>query len=178
LADFSTGTKFSQDEIPRQIQITRQRNDPGTVHYHLRSIIENPSLANALQALYAQPVLMPASPWIEAVPPLPPKLSVDNGENSAHVRWESRGGKPVNWWLLQSRVNGVWTSVVLPASRRHFYLDRVKVEAVVLRAVDRLGNVSEPAVWTPRKYSTPEVTKGATQIKTPNANTQAPKKLQ
>ena len=87
------------------------------------------------------------------------------------------GGKPMNWWLLQSRVNGVWTSVVLPAGRRDFYLDRVKPEMVVVRAVDRLGNVSEVATWSPKKYSTPEVTKGATQIMTPNANTQAPKKL-
>jgi hypothetical protein len=31
--------------------------------------------------------------------------------------------------------------------------------------VDRVGNLSEPVVWTPKKYSTPDTTRGMTKSK-------------
>src|SRR6202012_2241798 len=102
-------------------------------------------------------VLLPPSPWIDNALPLPPKLAVDAGENSAHIRWQTNGGKPASWWLLQFQVNNVWTSNVLPPGRLDFYVDKIKPDMVVMRAVDRLGNVSEAAVWRLKKYTTPEV---------------------
>ena len=153
LADSSVGTKFSAAEIPHQIQITRQRSDPGAVHYHLRSILENPALDAAVQSQYAQPALVPASPWIAALPLLKPRLTVDTGENSAHARWENANVEPPRWWLLQFRANGIWTTQIFPASRTDSYLDNGIPDAISLRAVDRLGNLSEPAVWSPKKFS-------------------------
>jgi hypothetical protein len=40
-----------------------------------------------------------------------------------------------------------------------------KPAAVSVRAVDRLGNLSAPAVWTPQKYSSPDTGRGAVKIK-------------
>ena len=147
LADSSVGTKFPAGEIPHQIQITRQRSDPGTVHYHLRSVLENPALAADVQSQYALPALVPASPWIAAPTPMKPKLTVDIGESSAHIRWENLTGEPPRWWLLQSRANGNWTTRIFPASRTDAYLDNGIPDAISIRAVDRLGNLSEPTVW-------------------------------
>jgi uncharacterized lipoprotein YddW (UPF0748 family) len=178
LADFSTGTKFSMDEIPRQIQIIRQRSDPGEVHYHLRIVLENPALAAGVGALYAQAALPPASPWIDNVPPLTPKLTVDTGDKSAHVRWQSTGGNPVNWWVVQAHVNGAWSCSILPAGQMDCYLDRVKPDAIAVRAVDRLGNLSEVALWTPKKYGSSVIVKGAELMQNPKSNSQVPKKLQ
>jgi uncharacterized lipoprotein YddW (UPF0748 family) len=151
LADSSVGTKFPAGEIPRQIQITRQRGDAGTVHYHLRSILENPALAADVQAQYAQSALVPVSSWIAAPVPMKPKLTVDTGESSAHIRWESLTGEPPRWWLLQFRTNGNWTTQIFSAIRTDAYLDNGIPDAICIRAVDRLGNLSEPAVWKSQK---------------------------
>jgi uncharacterized lipoprotein YddW (UPF0748 family) len=178
LADFSAGTKFSMDEIPRQLQMIRQRNDPGAVHYHLRSILENPALAAGIAVLYGQAVLPPASPWIDAVPPLTPKLTVDTGEKSAHVRWQIDGGKPVNWWVVQGHVNGAWNCRVLPAAQMDCYLDGAMPDAIAVRAADRLGNLSEPAFWTPKRYAAPVVMKGAVLMQGTGDTGQGAKKVQ
>jgi uncharacterized lipoprotein YddW (UPF0748 family) len=160
LADSSVGTKFFVAEIPRQIQITRQKGDPGAVHYHLRSLLDNPSLAAAVRAQYALPALVPATPWINSTAAPPSKLSVYLGEKSAHVEWQGGPARTTGWWLLQTRANGAWTTRILPAPRTDCYLDLANLDAVALRAADRLGNLSTPLVWTPKKYSAPPTNRG------------------
>jgi hypothetical protein len=68
-------------------------------------------------------------------------------------------------WLLQARAIGNWTPQIFPGGRTDAYLDGVSPDAISLRAVDRLGNLSEPAVWTPKKYSAPDTMKGAAKMK-------------
>jgi hypothetical protein len=34
------------------------------VHYHLRTLLENPALAKIVAAKYAQPALPPLMPWL------------------------------------------------------------------------------------------------------------------
>ena len=166
LNDAATGKTFSIDEIARQIQVVRtQTSVSGEIHYHLRSVADNSALAAAVRSQYAQPALVPASPWIAAPPPLKPKLTVDTGNSSAHVRWENAGGETPRWWLCQSRTNGVWMTQILPASRTDCYLDGGSPDAISLRAVDRLGNLSEAALWMPRKFSPPDTTRGAERMK-------------
>jgi uncharacterized lipoprotein YddW (UPF0748 family) len=158
-------TKFPADEITRQIQTVRtQTSVSGEIHYHLRSVAENPELAAAVRAQYAQPALVPATPWIAATPPLKPKLTVDTGNNSAHVRWENPNVEPPCSWLFQSRTNGSWTTQVFPGSQTDFYFNNGSPNAISLRSVDRLGNLSEPAVWSPKKYSPPDTAKGAAKM--------------
>ncbi|HAO80997.1 MAG TPA: hypothetical protein DCQ92_18915 [Verrucomicrobia subdivision 3 bacterium] len=165
LADSSVGTKFSTEEIPHQVQITRGKSDPGAVHFHLRSVLDNPALAAAVRAQYAPPALVPRSPWIAAPPPLKPKLMVDTGKNSVRIRWENSGGEMPRGWVLQSRTNGIWTTEIFPPGRADAYRDHFSPDAVSIRAVGRLGVLSEPAIWTPKKYSTPDTTRGATRMK-------------
>jgi uncharacterized lipoprotein YddW (UPF0748 family) len=165
LADYSVGGKFSTEEIPRQLQITRQKSDPGAVHYHLRSVLDNPALAAAVRVPYAQPALVPVTPWLASVPPKQPGITVDAGKNSAHVRWKNSGVEPPAGWVLQSRTNGIWTTQIFPPGRSDCYLDHVSPDAIAIRAVGRLGVLSEPAVWSPKKYSTAENSRGAVRLK-------------
>ena len=145
-------TKFPADEITRQIQTVRaQTSVGGEIHYHLRTIAGNPALAAAVRTQYAQPALVPASPWIPAAPPLKPKLTVATGASSAHVRWENLAADPVGNWLFQSSVNGNWTTQIFPGGQADFYFNSGSPDAIFIRAVDRLGNLSEPAVWLPMK---------------------------
>jgi uncharacterized lipoprotein YddW (UPF0748 family) len=166
LNDAAVGKNFSTDEIARQIQAVRaQTSNGGEIHYHMRSVTDNPALTASVRAQYAQPALVPAMPWIAASPPLKPKLAVDTGIDSAHARWENSGGEMPRNWLFQSRVNGDWTTQIFPGGQTDYYFDNSKPDAISLRAVDHLGNLSGPTIWTPRKFSSPDTTKGAEKMK-------------
>ena len=151
LYDAVVGTRFSTDEIPRQIQVVRQRGDAGEVHYHLRSVLENPALAAGVRSQYAMPALVPASLWINATSPPPAKLTVTIWKKYSHAQWQSGTGKPAGNWLFQMRTNGVWTTQILPPGVNDFDFGNANPDAIAVRAADRLGNLSEPSVWTPKK---------------------------
>ena len=70
---------------------------------------------------------------------------------SAHVRWENSDSELPRNWFFQSRVNSIWTTQIFPGSQADFYFNAGIPEAISLRAVDRLGNLSEPAVWQKMK---------------------------
>jgi len=53
--------------------------------------------------------------------------------------------------VLQCRTFGVWTTEIFPANVSGRYGENFSPDAIVIRAVDRTGNLSEPAVWTPKK---------------------------
>lgn len=160
LAGSSVGTKFSAAEIPLQIEIIRRNPDPGAAHFHLRNVLDNPALTAALRAEYALPALVPVSPWINATnPPTPASLSVHPGKPT-HVQWQNASGHAAGNWLVQARTNGIWTAQIIPGTRRDCYFAAPNPDAVALRAVDRLGNLSAPLIWTPQRYSTPANTRG------------------
>jgi uncharacterized lipoprotein YddW (UPF0748 family) len=156
LADANVGGKFAATEIAGQIRIIRQKDDPGAVHYHLRSLLENPPLLALVAAQYTQPALIPASPWINAPPPpAPAKLTVHSGGSSAQVGWQALAYRSSGWWVLQTYADGNWTTQILPAQSTEARVAGAHLEAVALRAADRLGNLSPPQVWTQKKYCPP-----------------------
>ncbi len=166
LNDAAVGKTLATDEIPRQIQVVRmQPGSGGEIHYHLRSLADNPALAAAVRAQYAPAALVPLSPWITAPPLRKPRLTVITGNSSAHASWENSNVEPPRNWLLQTRTNGVWTTQIIPASRTYGYVDNAIPDAVTIQAVDRLGNASEAAVWVLKKYSPPDTAKGAEKLK-------------
>jgi uncharacterized lipoprotein YddW (UPF0748 family) len=166
LNDAAVGATYSVDEIARQVQIIRsQADDGGEIHFHLRNITQNPALAAAVRAQYTQPALVPLSSWIAVSPPLKPKLLVVTGNDSAHVRWEYSDAETPRNWLLQSRMNGSWTTQIFPANQMDCYLDNGRPDGISLCAVDRLGNLSEPAVWSPKNYSAANTSRGAVKMR-------------
>ena len=158
--------KFPADEITRQIQAVRtQTGNGGAIHYHLRSVLENAALTASTRAQYAQPALIPATPWLDSTPPEKPRLTATAEKYSARARWENEGAEPAQWWLLQVLTGGNWRTEILPAGQTARRFDNFLPEAISLRAVDRLGNLSPPAVLVPRKSSTPDTSKGAAKLK-------------
>ena len=119
LADSSVGGKFSDDEIPRQIQIVRQQSDAA-------KSISPPHRLGKPRAQRLRPRRLCAARTraddaVDPAPaPLKPKLAVDAVTNSAHVRWKNPGNEPVRWWVLQSRADAAWTTEIFPASRDGF----------------------------------------------------------
>jgi hypothetical protein len=166
LNDAAVGERFSVDEITRQIQTVRmQTGGSGEIHYHLRSLTDSPALAAALQWQYAQPALVPASPWLDPLPPPTPKLFAATENSVTVVRWFSPVGGAPRWWLLQVCTNNNWATEILPAEQGGRTLNTSNPDAIALRAVDRLGNLSAPAVLVPRKFLSPDMSRGATKVK-------------
>ena len=166
LDDATVGEKFPVDEITRQIQTVRaQTSVGGEIHYHLRSLAENPALAAAVQLQYAQPALVPASTWMDSLPPEKPNLFAATENSVTTIRWFSPAGEPPRWWLLQVCTNNIWTTEILPAEQTGRTLNNSNPDAISLRAVDRLGNFSAPAVLVPRKFSAVPIDKGAMHLK-------------
>src|ERR1017187_2486863 len=160
------GEKWQPSEIVNQINITRHYPDAGHVHWSVMALMKNAALDAALtREIYRQPALIPASPWLNATSPPPPKLSVTVGGKSTRAQCWNQAGKPARGWVLQPRTNGLWTTQILPAIRMDSYLDQVTPDAVSVRAVDRVESLSEPALWTPKKYSAPEAPHGAARMK-------------
>ena len=135
------------DEIRRQIQSVRtQTSNGGEIHYHLRCIADNAALAAVVRKEYAQPALVPATPWLDAAPPERPRLTATVGRDSAQFFWENSGREPARWWVLQVRTDRDWTTDILPAGQTSRYFQNPKFDAISLRAVDRLGTLSAPTV--------------------------------
>ena len=105
------------------------------------------ALAGTLKGeLNAEPALVPASPWLDSVPPDKPKLTVaGNSHSSLRVNWET-AGEPAWLWILQYRTNEVWATEILPAHQMTRTFENFKPELIAVSAVDRTGNLSSPAV--------------------------------
>jgi uncharacterized lipoprotein YddW (UPF0748 family) len=166
LNSLKVGEKWPSSEIINQIKLTRGSADPGHIHWSVTALMKNAALDSALATgIYREPALVPASPWLGATSPPPPILSVVVRNKSVHVTWQNAGGEPVRWWVLQRRVEGSWSTQILSANCAEAYLDSSEPEAISLRAVSRVGNLSGPALWIPKKYPPAEMPHGATRMK-------------
>ena len=148
----NVGEKWTPAEIVNQIAQTRRYADAGHIHWSVMALMKNAALDTALaRESYRSPALVPACPWLDAVPPATPKLSVDAGKNAVRVRWSNAGMEPARWWVLQILSGGYWQTGILPASQVGCDLDNYRPAAIALRAVDRIGNLSAPILWAPPK---------------------------
>lgn len=162
-------------EIIEQIRLTRaQPGASGDVHFSMRSLMppapdsaagdstaararrvdqgaRDTLVARLRDSVYAEPALVPASPWLDRVPPARPRarLHADSATGGAVVDFAPTGREKVWLWVVRSRTDGAWTTVILPGTeRRHrFTADATAAgpDLVVVSAVDRVGNESTPA---------------------------------
>jgi uncharacterized lipoprotein YddW (UPF0748 family) len=135
---------WGSDEISRQIGITRkQPGVSGCVFYSMNSLVKNTELAGSFQRdINAQSALVPASPWLDSIPPDKPKLTIGESRAGWRFQWESSGGKPAWLWVLQFRTNEVWTTEILPANETARTFFNSEPDVVSISAVDRTGNLS------------------------------------
>jgi len=144
----NVGEKWGADEIARQIKVMHsQPAAGGKIFYHLRNLTDNRALADVVRAAYPQAALVPASPWLDAVPPARPKLAAGGSRGRVCFQWTASAGKPVWLWVLQFRTHGFWTTEALPAGQTSRTFFDSQPEVVSISAVDRTGNISLPAVF-------------------------------
>lgn len=154
------------EEITRQVDITRRQTGArGNVHFNASSFMQNRNgNGAALAKLYAEPALIPASPWLDETPPGGVEATLERttgsgagADGTATIRWRSRGGAKPALWVLQISQRGEWRTVILPGAQTSYSLggaDAVSPgDRLAISAVGRTGNqglasvltVSEPA---------------------------------
>jgi uncharacterized lipoprotein YddW (UPF0748 family) len=137
---------WTADEIVNQIRIARHENSgsAGVIQWSMKALMQDRGgLATKLEnGIYAEPALVPASAWLENRPPGKPRLrKFDRGT----FTWESSGMEKVSEWVLQTRSDNQWHTIILPGETREQVLTG-SPDAVSLTAIDRCGVASAPIV--------------------------------
>ncbi len=110
----------------------------GHIHFSMAALMQDrDGLATALRnGPYAQAALVPATPWLDAQPPPAPTLRL----RGPQLQITPGVGEPAARWAVWRRVGGQWQFSVQPAAALTVELQGA--DAVVVSAVDRLGNAS------------------------------------
>jgi len=135
-------THIPSDEIVAEIDSMRVRGgDMGHIHFNASTLMKSPdSLDAKLAILYAQPALVPASPWLGAARPGRPavKLRRDPATNDQTIVMSPGSGPKVWLWTVRSRIDTGWTTEILPGWLRLHRLPERATQAYVT-AVSRTG---------------------------------------
>ncbi|MBL8314882.1 MAG: family 10 glycosylhydrolase [Rubrivivax sp.] len=129
-------------EILDQVLLQRTRPEAtGHIHFSMAALMQDRDGITTLLQMgpYAQPALVPATPWLDDQPPPAPMLRWAG----ARVLIEPAAGEAASRWAVWRRARGVgssWRFEVLGGSERS--LDPQGAEVLAVAAVDRVGNVS------------------------------------
>ncbi|MEO7082820.1 MAG: family 10 glycosylhydrolase [Gemmatimonadaceae bacterium] len=139
-------TAFGLDEIANQIKLTRARpGGTGHVLFNTVSTLKRASsgpVAVSLVPLYSQRAILPASPWLDSIPPAAPAIGV----SGRGVQIIPAAGEAARWWYVRSRGANGWKSQVVFATQQRLVLD-VDPDWILVNAVDQAGNASAAAEW-------------------------------
>ena len=154
VADTARG--WRAEEILSQIDLLRRRPEVGGhVHFSMVALKQDRrGLATQLQARpYAQPALVPPTPWLAQSIPAKPRVQsarLTGSPERRRVRVFAADATDLTHLAVWRKAGGVWSFAVQPVADRDVKLPvdpaRGPVEAVVLSVVDRLGQESERVV--------------------------------
>jgi uncharacterized lipoprotein YddW (UPF0748 family) len=149
-----TPTGWPAQEMLDQIALTRAQNGAtGNVYFSMRSLLYGrDGLPEKMAAgPYATRALVPASTWLDSVPPAAPVVRAgrDAGTGASTFTLQPQGTEPTWLWVIRAHTGSDWSTEVAPGLQRFFMLPRApggtEPDAVSVSAVDRSGNES-PAV--------------------------------
>ena len=145
-------------EIQTQIATIRDSrtgsNDlPGHIHFRLAALFaDNDRIAGQIAPEYLQRALVPAFPWLGASTPGSPVLGAVSTDGPQAFTVAAGDTTPVRWWLIQARgKDGVWTTIVRPASVGQMTLDvfgGAAPDEIAVSAVGLTGAASPPSILT------------------------------
>jgi len=141
-------TEWAADEVIQQIEATRaQPGAGGNIHFSIKALAANRGdLATTLrEGAYAEPALVPASPWLAEKVESPEKPTLarqGRGDKLAVVMQLPAGVQP--WqWVVQLERGGDWTTQIVPGHTQR--MEAPGVSRIVVSAVNRLGVEGPPA---------------------------------
>lgn len=143
------GVTDKSAEIVGQIKTSRNilKESDGEIHYSVAGLLQNPQMVNALKnGPYHDKALVPRTPWLKTTILDKPLLKYSNGGSTALVEWSAKDMQKVKRWVLYTRYGDQWETEILDLAdrSRSLALNKAgkKLQAVTVRAVDRLGNES------------------------------------
>jgi len=150
------GSTRVADEIINQVRLTQElRGAGGNIHWSVKAFLRNTgAIADALAyGFYSTPALVPASPWLDPVPPAMAKLHVEQRASGLALFWQPGGPETIAQWVVQVKRGSEWSTEILPAGKKVHTMESADVVAV--SAVDRCGNLSNSAVLERRDPKLP-----------------------
>lgn len=145
-------TPWPAQELVDQVQMTRDTaGATGNVFFRMGQLTANSGglRTELTNQVYSAPALIPASPWLDSVPPQRPNLSVSVVSPNVSLAWSLNGAEAARWWQVSTLYGTTWTHRVLPASTSSLSVARASsgqsIRAVAVSAVDRMGNASPSA---------------------------------
>jgi uncharacterized lipoprotein YddW (UPF0748 family) len=149
----TSGPSWRASEIVQQVKLTQQQAGAGgNIHFSMAAFMaDSDSLSEKIVAQdYAQPALIPASPWLDRTTPARPVVTLSTDSASGERRVTMRpGGKESVWqWVVQARTDTTWTTTILRSDQRvHALLGpEADADVIAVTAVDRVGNASRPVI--------------------------------
>jgi uncharacterized lipoprotein YddW (UPF0748 family) len=153
------------EEILAQIETTRgQEGATGNIHFSMKALLRNPNgLTNKLmRGPYAEPALIPASPWLSDKRPAQPTLQWKRSEQEGkdYFYWTGSKAETVAHWVLRTKRGQTWSLSILPGATQAQLTSGSSgllppPDAVAVSAVDRYGNEG-PAAILEGEAETPE----------------------
>ncbi len=146
------------NEIMSQIMISRGMlpQSMGVIHWSISSVTQNPPMAKALiDGPYKREALVPASPWLGDHAPAAPEANREVNGQQVTIRWNHQQAADVFRWVVYYQYGNQKRYRILNRNDRSLVLDlgitnankeNVKLSAVSVTAVDRLGNESAAAM--------------------------------
>jgi uncharacterized lipoprotein YddW (UPF0748 family) len=142
-------------EIVAQIDTMRTRGgDVGHIHFNMTALMKSPdSLADKLRSRYAEPAMVPPSPWLGATPPGKPSVSLgrDAATNEYSLKLAPAKGERPWLWTIRTSAGGAWTTEILPGWLRTHRLSADRIDRVYVTAVSRTGVESATATAIGRR---------------------------
>ena len=160
-----TAKSWLPQEIVSQIKLIRERalnnaTARGEIHFSMIALMENRKrIGDELKAkVYSVPALVPATPWLDRTAPATPQVVLERGHNirlkivpgagkaaAQFAIWARYGPAESSQWqfsTLASTPKSATAEVDLRAAT-----DAGALTAVVVSAVDRVGNESPRLLW-------------------------------
>jgi uncharacterized lipoprotein YddW (UPF0748 family) len=157
-------------ELTDQIRLTRaQAGASGEVFFGMSTIMhmDPDSLAEHLaRDSYADPALVPASPWLDARLPGRPQAQahIDMQSGEMIVDLDPATGEQAPWlWVVQAKTDSGWTTEIIPGTDAvHLLAGRGGKSPTDVRvyAVGRTGNVSPSSRALPQSDPIPALRTG------------------
>ena len=136
-----TAKPYSTEEIIYQIKTARGfAGSGGHAHFSMKCLMQNRGQINdkLIADVYAQPALIPASPWLDATPPDLVQVTVTAIQKTKEMRFLLPNTQKAWLWRVSFLVGKTWNTQILPGTATNLSVPKA-VSWVQVAAISRAG---------------------------------------